>query len=86
MSRRPFAVQNVTRRISAPANSYGELSVDPPVVEGYTYLGPIGVSNGLTSSLVLFSFKPAAVGFRNVDSVASSGNIALTLLYGRTGS
>ena len=44
------------------------------------------MSNRLTSSLVLFSFNPAAVGFRNVDSVASSGNIALTLLYGRTGS
>ena len=79
-------MQNVIRSISAPANSYGELSVDPPVVEGYTYLGPIGVRNGLTSNLVLFSFNPAAVGFRNFNSVASSGNITLTLLYGRTGS
>lgn len=86
LNRPPFVVQSVSRSFSAAAGKYVNVNVSPPAVAGYTYLGLVGVRNGIDGQLSMFSFSPGDVGFLNTSSNAISGIITLSLLYGRSGS
>lgn len=86
LNRPPFVTQSVARSFSAAAGKAVEIKVNPPAVAGYTYLGLVGVRNGIDGRLSMFSFSPGDVGFLNTASSAISGSITLTMLYGRSGS